>query len=175
MNTRALANFSENIKNPRMRKSVLISYLIGLPSGLIFSFLALYFSIKDLDEGLPIIGLISIYGIPLIGLLFGFFLALGYAAVKAYNNLKQGKSILYTSFLYSLKVNIIIWTVFVVVALLTQIFVIFMNFDENGSYLFILFSIFAPAIIIFPVSVFFTTFTIGYLICYLINRQVIDL
>ncbi len=175
MRYNSLENFHEYANNRSLRRSILISYLIGLPSGLSFSFFALYFSFKNLDEGLPIIGFISIYGIPFMGLFIAFFIALKIASRKAFSNLKQGKSILYTSFLYSLRVNLIIWGAFITTGLLFHVLSNIFFSSPFGDFLILTIPLILPIIIILPVSVFFTTFTIGFLVSYLINKQVFNL
>lgn len=100
--------------------------------------------------------IIGTYGISIIGLVVAFLIALWIGGKLAYKNIKNGKSLLLTSFKYSTVVNLIIWTTFCLIVGLTVA-------EEK-------FLMMIPPIIAFVVYTILTTFTIGLLISYVIRR-----
>jgi len=136
-------------------RSVFMSYLIGAPIG-IFVVIATLLIPPFLGSGILTIALLAVYGLPTIGLVVAFLIALGVGGKIAYKSIKNGKSLLFTSFKYSTIVNLIIWTVFCLV--------LFLTFEKEK--VLILF----PAIVAFFVCTILTTFSIGLLISYVIKR-----
>ena len=146
------------MKKNILLESVLTSYLIGLPIGLITIFIVFVLPVSITGEGLLTIVIIETYGKSIIGLILSFIFALGFAGRNAFNDLFNEKTLVFTSFKYSLTVNLIIWTVFIFITLLN-------NFKiESLVYL-------VPPIIAFVICVLLTTFTVGLLISYLIKRK----
>ena len=141
--------------NKPLRKSILISYLIGLPIGLLTIAATLWLPILITDEGLFSIILIANYGWPTLGLALSFLVALGIGAKVAYDHLQHGKSLLFSSFMYSAVVNGIIWATFCFVLLFTL----------EDSY-----PMMVPAVLALLFCTLFTTFTLGLLITFIISR-----
>lgn len=139
------------------RQGILISYLIGLPSGLITVFIVYAIPVIMTGEGLSAIVLLGVYGKAILGLFISFLTALGIAGHNATIDVENQKSLLKTSFKYSLSVNSIIWTAFV---LLT----IFNNEKNFGL-------IITPPILAFLFCTIITTFTLGLFISYLIKKR----
>ena len=102
------------------------------------------------------IAIIGAYGISTIGLVLAFMIALWIGGILVYRNIKNGKSLLLTSFKYSSVVNLIIWTVFCLIVGLTVT-------EER-------FLMMIPPIIAFVVCTILTTFSIGLLIAYIVKR-----
>ncbi|MFN8438205.1 MAG: hypothetical protein U0V72_11275 [Cytophagales bacterium] len=137
-------------------KGILISYLIGTPIGLITIIVVLLIPATMTGEGLATLGLVAIYGKGILGLIISFLIALGVGGYIAVKDLAKQNPLIKTSFRYSLTVNTIIWTVFIILTIF-----------ENSLQL-ILFLV--PPIIAFILCTLITTFTIGILICYLIKK-----
>jgi hypothetical protein len=140
-------------------ESILTSYLIGLPIGLITTFLVFALPVSLTGEGILTIVIIETYGKAIIGLILSFILALGFAGRNAYENLLSKKTLISTSFRYSLTVNLIIWSVFVIITLID-------NFKFESLFYLI------PPIIAFVICVLMTTYTIGLLISFMIQRKI---
>jgi hypothetical protein len=145
-------------QNKLRRSGIITSFVIGLPVGLTTIALTLFAPTAISGEGLPTMGLIAVYGKAILGLIVAFVFALWFAGKHIVDNLFNGKSLLKTSFIYSLTVNKIIWAVFIVVT-------IAQNF-ELFSLLFLI-----PPIIAFLVSVGLTTVSIGLLICWIVELR----
>lgn len=141
-----------NIANKYEKIGVLTSFIIGLPIGLTPIFLTMFAPTAISGEGLPTIGLIAVYGYSIIGLIMSFIYALWYAGRKIVNHILSDKSLLFTSYYYSITVNKIIWTVFLILT-------IFQNLNLF-SLLFLI-----PPIIAFVLCVCVTTVSIGLIIC----------
>lgn len=140
----------------KLKQSILTSYLIGAPIG-IFVVLATIFVPSFLfGEGLLTIAVLGTYGVSTIGLIIAFLFSLWVGGKLAYKNIKNGKSLILTSFKYSTVVNLIIWTTFCLIVGLTIT-------EER-------FLMMIPPIIAFVVCTILTTFTIGLLISYVIKR-----
>ena len=142
--------------NKKLKKSILASYLIGAPIGLLTVFATIYVPFYLTGEGLMTIVIIGTYGISTVGLVIAFVIALWFGGKLAYENINNGKSLLLTSFKYSTFVNLIIWTTFCVIIGLTV---------KSEKFLMMI-----PAIIAFVICTFLTTFSIGLLISYVIKR-----
>tara|TARA_R110002111_G_scaffold262455_1_gene338605 strand:- start:71 stop:550 length:480 start_codon:yes stop_codon:yes gene_type:complete len=140
----------------KLKKSILTSYLIGAPIGILTVIATIWIPLLLTGEGLLTIAILGTYGISTIGLVIAFLVALWIGGKLAHKNIKNGKSLLLTSFKYSSVVNIIIWTTFCVIIGLTVT-------EER-------FLMMIPPIIAFVVCTILTTFTIGLLIAYVIKR-----
>ena len=139
---------------------ILISYLIGTPLGLITVFIVYMIPVIITGEGLATFILVGVYGKAILGLLVSFLIALGIGGQNASVDIRKQKSLLKTSFKYSLTVNAIIWTVFILLTIFTD--------GQTNILLKISLPIFA-----FMFCTICTTFTIGLLICYLIKKRMI--
>jgi hypothetical protein len=140
----------------KLNQSIMTSYLIGAPIGIFVVFATIFVPSFIFGEGLMTIAILGAYGISTIGLIVAFLLALGIGGKLAYKNIKNGKSLLLTSFKYSTVVNIIIWTTFCLIIGLTVT-------EER-------FLMMIPPIIAFFVCTVLTTFSIGLLVSYVIQR-----
>lgn len=140
----------------KLNQSIMASYLIGAPIGIFVVFATIYVPSFIFGEGLMTIVILGTYGISTIGLVVAFLIALWIGGKLAYQNIKSGKSLLLTSFKYSIVVNLIIWTTFCLVVGLTV--------TEERFFMMI------PPIIAFVVCTVLTTFSIGLLISYMIKR-----
>jgi hypothetical protein len=138
----------------KLKQSILTSYLIGAPMGILCIIATILFIMTG--EGVITLLIYEMYGIPLVGLVIAFLIALWIGGKLAFKNIKNGKSLLLTSFKYSTVVNLIIWITFCLIAGITVK-------DEN-------FMMIIPAIIAFFVCTILTTFSIGLLISYVIKR-----
>lgn len=138
--------------------SILISYLIGAPIGLVTVLFFFILPAMITNEGLVSMAIIGIYGKGIIGLAFSFLIALGFAGKNAFQNISNNNSLLLASFKYSFTVNVIIWFVFMSITFFT---------NQESSFLYLV-----PPFIAFIISVVVTTFTIGLFICYLIQRKI---
>ncbi|MDD2983700.1 MAG: hypothetical protein PHQ74_09955 [Crocinitomicaceae bacterium] len=135
-----------------------ISYLIGLPLGLFAIFSALLFPTMGSGESLAGFILNESYGIASIGLFISFVIALGIAGRSASVNIAKQKSVLETSFRYTITVNAIIWSVFILLTIISN--------DQKDLWFLLI-----PPFIAFLISTFVTAFTFGLLISYLIKTK----
>tara|TARA_R110001583_G_C5558909_1_gene401013 strand:- start:519 stop:1028 length:510 start_codon:yes stop_codon:yes gene_type:complete len=140
----------------KLKQSILTSYLIGAPIGILTVIATIWIPLLLTGEGLLTIAILGTYGISTIGLIVAFLVALWIGGKLAYRNIKSGKSLLLTSFKYSTVVNLIIWTTFCLIVGLTLT-------QER-------FLMMIPPIIAFIVCTILTTFSIGLLIAYIIKR-----
>jgi len=140
----------------KLKQSILTSYLIGAPIGILTVVATIWIPLLLTGEGLLTIAILGTYGISTIGLAVAFLIALWIGGNLAYRNIKSGKSLILTSFKYSAVVNLIIWTTFCLIVGLTVT-------EER-------FLMMIPPIIAFVVCTVLTTFSIGLLISYIIKR-----
>ena len=140
----------------KLKQSILTSYLIGTPIGILTVAATIWIPFLLTGEGLLTIVILGAYRISTIGLLVAFLIALWVGGKLAYQNIKRGKSLLLTSFKYSTIVNLIIWATFCLITVLTV--------TEEKLLMMI------PPIIAFLVCTVLTTFSIGLLISYMIKR-----
>jgi len=140
----------------KLKQSILTSYLIGAPIGILTIIATIWIPLLLTGEGLLTIVILETYGSSTIGLVVAFLIALWLGGKIAYQNIKSGKSLLLTSFKYSTVVNLIIWTTFCLIIGLTVA-------EER-------FLMMIPPIIAFVVCTILTTFSIGLLISYMIKR-----
>lgn len=129
-----------------------ISYLVGLPFGLISILLVFWMSTLFIGDSLFSVLIYGIYGKALIGFLLSFLIALGVGGYFATKSIQKQKSLLETSFRYSLNVNTIIWSVFLIISLI------------NSDNYFIQISVSLLGFVFCTLS---TTFTIGLLISFI--------
>ena len=140
----------------KLKQSILTSYMIGTPIGIFVVFATIFVPGFLFGEGLMTIAILGAYGISTIGLIVTFLIALWIGGKLAYNNIKNGKSLLLTSLKYSTVVNLIIWTTFCLIIGLTV---------EEEKFLMMI-----PPIIAFVICTILTTFSIGLLISYVIKQ-----
>ncbi|MCR6640218.1 MAG: hypothetical protein NVV82_14815 [Sporocytophaga sp.] len=141
------------------RSSIFISYKLGLPATLLGIFFTLWFPVIITNEGLPLMAIISIYGNAILGLIFTLLFALGYAGYKVFQNYPREKSLLISSFKYSLTINLVCWSVFIIISIVD-------NLEMD-----------ILTIIIMPLAgmilcTILATFTVGLLICALIRDRI---
>ena len=141
-----------------LRKSILISYIIGAPMGIFTIVGTLLAPLLLTGEGLASISIILGYGISTIGLVISFLIALWIGGKIAYKSAKKEKSVVSISFQYSLVVNLIIWIIFCFISAITS---------DSDKFLMVI-----PAILAVVICTIITTFTIGLLISYLIKKVV---
>jgi hypothetical protein len=135
-----------------------MSLLIGLPVGFSAILLSLYLLIGRSDEGLAIMGFLIMYGFSVLGLSVSFIFSLWFAGRRIAGNLIKGDSILRASYKYSFTVNSIIWTVFIL-----------LSYRKDMGLQNVVFSI--PPLILGLVCAVCTTFTLGLLICSIVDRR----
>ena len=138
-------------------KGISTSYFIGTPIGLLTIFFVFITPVALTGEGLATMGMVAIYGKAIIGLIISFLVALCVGGHNAVTDLENQKSLIKTSFRYSLTVNSIIWTVFILLTIL----------DNNSNFLTFL----VPPIMAFIICTAITTFTIGLLVCHTIKKR----
>lgn len=137
------------------RQSILVSYLIGAPIGIFAVVATFWVPALFSGEGLPSMLMGAVYGIPAIGLLAAFLIALWWGGKLSAKDVQQEKPLLLVSFRYSLLINSIIWTVFCLILGITS--------GREG------FLLMLPAGIAFPACTGITTLTIGLVIAYCIR------
>ncbi len=130
------------------RQSILISYMIGLPIGLLFVAAVIFLPPVLLGEEELTFSMLVSYGKAILGLVISFVVVLWFAAILAEKSIRKGSSVLMTSFKYSFLVNLVIWVVFSIVA------------SFNGKNVF---GLLLPFIAFICCTVF-TTLTVGFLI-----------
>ena len=145
--------------NNRLRKeSIWISYIYGLPFGLLSVFFVFSLPVMLTGEGLATMALIGIYGRAIFGLVISFVLTLYIGAIVVYkDNLKNNK-LLWTSSKYSTLINVIIWTVFTIITILD-------NLETEEWFIMLL-----PIPIAFCVCIMLTPLTIGLWVAYKVRR-----
>ncbi|MBT2161478.1 hypothetical protein [Zobellia barbeyronii] len=141
--------------NKSLRNSILVSYVLGLPIGLLTIIATIYLPLFFTGEGLFSFAIIAGYGWPTLGLALSFLVALGIGAKVAYDHLHHGKSLLFSSFMYSAVVNGIIWATFCFILLFSQ--------EDN-------YPMMIPAVLALLFCTVVTTFTLGLLITFIISR-----
>lgn len=144
--------------NPVLAKNILTAYLICVPTGLLTIFIVFAIPLILTGEGLATILLVETYGWAILGLIFSFLISIWFGSKKAHSQLTKNKSVLNSSFYFSLTINTIIWTIFILLTIIK-------NFDYN-----ILFVLILP-VLGFIISVIGTTFTIGLIITNIFDRN----
>ncbi len=138
-------------------KGISTSYLIGTPIGLLTIFIVFLIPAALTGEGLAPMGMVAVYCKSIVGLIISFLIALGVGGHNVVKDLRNQKSLIKTSFRYSLTVNAIVWSVFIFLTILD---------NNEGLLTFLL-----PPIIAFVFCTAITTFTLGLLICYTIKKR----
>jgi hypothetical protein len=140
-------------------RTILISYVFGTPVGMLVIIIAFLFPAFLTQDGLATMLLLETYGKAILGLIITFLFALGFGGYIIYRDFKKGRTLLVTSVRYSLVVNLLIWSVFVLITII-----------ENSSKDITITLV--PPVIAFIFCILITPFTIGLLICYLIRDKV---
>tara|TARA_B100000767_G_scaffold237120_1_gene231200 strand:+ start:449 stop:937 length:489 start_codon:yes stop_codon:yes gene_type:complete len=140
----------------KLKQSILTSYLIGAPIGILTVIATIWIPLLLTGEGLLTMVIIGTYGASTVGLVIAFLIALWIGGKLAHKNINNGKSLILTSFKYSTIVNLIIWTTFCLIVGITVTEEIFLMM--------------IPPIIAFVVCTILTTFSIGLLIAYVIKQ-----
>ncbi len=140
-----------------LKLSLLNSYLIGLPLGLGMVAITIFFPSMFSGEGLLTMIMLVTFGRAIVGLVISFLFSLWLGAIVAKKSVGNGDKLLLTSFKYSVSINLIIWTVFAIVAALSP---------ENE------WKVGLIAVIAFVICTLLTTFTIGLLISYRIRTGI---
>ena len=143
-----------------INRSILTSIFIGLPIGLVTVFIFFEIPIILTGEGLLSMLLGGVYGKATIGLLISFLFALGFAGRQAGLNLYKNEKLLSVSFKYSILVNLLIWSTFIIITILDNL--------EGFQWAFLI----LPPLAISIFSIIGTTLSIGLLICYRINKVI---
>lgn len=141
------------------RTSICSTYLIGAPLGIITIIGCIVLPTAISGEGLPTLGLLSVYGKAIISLLVAFLISLWFAGKNINKNILNDAGLLKTSFHFSFQVNLIIWTTFIFVAILDHL--------SNFYGLIILLPVLA-----FVICTLGSTFTVGLLITYTVNHKI---
>jgi hypothetical protein len=135
-----------------------MSYLIGLPVGLVVLGLLILIPLLAFQSGYILVIMQDVFGKAAIGLIAAYLVALWIAGKNAVKALAANPSLLRASFMYSLTVNGISWLTFLIVA-------IFDNTDDAPA------DYFSAIFYVFALFVLINTFTVARLICYLIRRN----
>lgn len=149
-------------------RGVLFSYVLGAPLGL---FTVLFFFLLPgliTGEGLGYIVLLGMFGAGILGLVVSFLFALWFAGMKIGRELEGGRSLLGTSFRYSLRVNSIIWSTFAFLSIAQQGLLLSTptaGTVDSGSVMMLPLISFLAAVVAFIGCTVISTFTIGLLIC----------
>ena len=144
--------------------------LICLPIGLVFSFLVLTISLfPPFDIALALVGggLFWSPGSIIIPLTFAYLLWIG--GRKIVNNLRQDKSVLGTSFFFSLYVNSFLFLTIAVFWVISGLFYT-INLKEYSKPTFLFIGL-GLTIVTYIVATITTTFTIGLLTVYIIKKR----
>jgi hypothetical protein len=145
--------------NKLKRYCILISYAIGIPAGLVAIVVGLSTPVVLTGEGIATMAMLSMYGKAIIGFIISFLIALKKGGENAFENLSKKATLLSASFKYSLVVNTIIWTTFIMTTII-----------DNWRSIDVTLYIVVP-LCLFVLCVAITTFTIGPLICYFIKNK----
>jgi hypothetical protein len=140
----------------KLKQSIIASYLIGAPIGILTVIATIWIPLLLTGEGLLTMVIIGTYEASSVGLVIAFVIALWIGGKLAHENINNGKSLILTSFKYSTIVNLIIWTTFCLIVGITAT-------EER-------FLMMIPPIIAFVVCTILTTFSIGLLIACVIKR-----
>ena len=140
-----------------LTKNIIIAYLIGMPIGLFAILFIFALPVMLTGEGFATIILVNNYGVGLIGLIITFVFSIWFGAKVAHNSLKNNKSLILSSFKFSISINSIIWVTFLILTLIG-------NINEPNYWILIIAPIGA-----FIISVLISTFTVGIIICYFFN------
>ena len=149
-------------------KGILTSYLIGTPIG-ILTILFVYFLPAILTgESMIYIVINSMFLNATIGLIIFFLFALWFAG-KSIAKDQTNYSLIKSSFIYSIRVNLISFSSFILISIIDDK----LHFEDNpvnelyglGLEIFLI-----PPIILFILSTLISTFTIGLIICFVVKK-----
>ncbi len=98
------------------KRSIVISYLVGLPVGLITIFIFALSPSMITGEGLATMVLGHFFLIPIIGFVLAFIFSLWYSGKQMANDIEERKSLMSISFNHSKRVNMIIWSSFTIIS-----------------------------------------------------------
>lgn len=146
------------------RFSILTSYITGLPLG--FSGIYLPIILPTFLDRCGFMGTMMIVGVywkSILGLLVSFLIALWIGGINAFTNISNNKSILLSSFKYSLTINRTIWPIFTLITVID-------NLNNLNSNSFIV--LFIIPILLFIIYLGATTFTLGCLVCFIIKKKI---
>lgn len=141
------------------RIGIRTSMTLGLPTGVLAVGLVLLFPAWLTGEGLFTMAFMSTNDFAILRLLICFPGALWFAGQRLGNDIKLGKNGPLTILKYSITVNVIIWTVFIVIHWLT-----------NGE-LDLVFGLYFP-IGLAIISILFTPLTIGFIIYWTTRKEI---
>ena len=144
------------VMSKKLQQSILASYLIGAPIGLFGVFAIVFVPSFFFSDGLLSMVILGTFGISIIGLILAFLFSLWLGGRLVYKDISNGKPLLLTSLRYSALVNLIIWTVFYLLVLITV---------EEKDLVFL----YATALACL-FCILFTTFSVGLWISYEIKR-----
>ena len=136
-------------------KSIITSYVLGAPIGIFVLFFISLISFFTYGSVIPVLA-IAVNVFSMTGLIISFLIALWVGGKLAYAYINMGKSLLFTSFRYSIIVNVIIGAVFCLVIGLT------VEKQDQGMLI-------IPVIALVLCTII-TTFSLGLLIAYVIKR-----
>ncbi|MEP0211814.1 MAG: hypothetical protein ABJD66_01270 [Cellulophaga sp.] len=142
--------------NRQLSKSIFLSYILGAPIVLLTVITTILIPVIYVGKGLSSMSIVLGSGFQTIGFVLAFLVAFWLGGKLAYTGIKNNNLLISTSFKYSVLVNLIIWIVFCLIV----------GQSTGNSY----FIFTPPAIIAVIVSTTITTFTIGFLISYLIKK-----
>jgi hypothetical protein len=155
---------NNQIINKLKRYSILTSYIAGLPLGLLGIYLTIMLpSFLDRCGFMATMMIVAIYWKSILGLFVSFLIALRIGGINAFNNISNNESLLLSSFKYSLTINKIIWPIFALIAIIDNL----NNLNDNSFITLLI----AP-ILLFIFYLGLTTFTLGYLVCSIIERKI---
>ena len=135
------------------------SLLIGLPTGVAGTIAGLLLPVTITGEGFFTVSYIMVNGIATFGMLSAFTIMLWIAGKNLGNDIRRGIPVLQATFKYSLIVNSVIWTAFMIVHMLSNA-----KFDPIFGFILPLFMGIACIIV--------TPFSVG-LIIYYVSKVVI--
>ena len=143
------------IRNNKLN-GILTSLIIGFPIGYFFITFTYSIPARLTGEGMAYLLIKPIYGKAILGLLISFIFSLLFAGYLLAKDTKN-KNLIKSSFLYSLRVNIIIWTTFIVVTSIVN------AKDLQLIYLLLPFACFV-------LSTIGSTFSVGLLISFIVKK-----
>lgn len=149
-------------------KGILTSYLIGTPIGILTILFAYVLPSILTEESMIYIVINSMFLNATIGLTIFFIFALWFAGKNIAKD-QISYSLIKSSYLYSIRVNLISWSSFILISIIDHK----LHYEDNsaneiyefGPEIFLI-----PPIILFIVSTLISTFTIGLIICFVVKK-----
>jgi len=159
-----------------LKKNITIAYFISVPLGLAFVLFTLVAPVIITDETLFYFLIIPKFGLAILGLILSFLFAIYYGSKKMHQKIRDNKSILKASFVFSLSINTIIWSTFILITLIQTVVVYLFNinvpFNKTSDSIFMLIYGLAIPLVLYIISIIGTTFSIGLLLSYLFKRNI---